>query len=816
MNPTLDRTWRLLRHGLRGVARRPLSSAASITCLAFGVAACATAWILVSGTLLRPFGLTDANRLVVVWEADPAHGQPLIEVSLPNFLDWQRESRTIESMAAFGSSHWPSLARIGTETVPLATRGVSASFFKTLGVGPAIGRDFAAPDTALDALPPVILSDRLWRSRFGADPGVVGRPLFMDGSDTRIIGVMPPGIGFPDDPDAWISAERVLGEAFKSMPPAAQRQVGVLEVVARRRPGTTNEQVRAELTSIVGNLRRRYEDPNDGVLAEVRPLSDVLLGALGSRLWLALGLAGAVLLFACANVAAVRLADARERAAELSTRRALGASQAGLATELAIEAAVVAALATPIGAVAASLLINGIASSRAVADSGLTLDSNGLPVWLPVAVLGLVSWLLAGVIPAVLTARRTSAMVVDAPTRMARGATRVGAPLLLGEAAIAIVAVAIAATALEAFDRLSKTDVGFATQGVTVIDISVPSWKYAAPEDGRRLVAELRAVLRTLPEVTHVAAVSIRPFRFGEVVDGLPVRRDGEPLVQPDDATGASRVVVTPDYFDAIGQRLIEGRGFTSADRVDSPSVVIISRTLARSLWGDSPAIGKRLETFTLREKWRPRVVIGVVSDARYRGLERPSMELYMPDTQSAAPLGSLVVASEARGLLTENVLRQTLQRVEPDLALERVQTTGDLVRTVLGPARLLATLMSVLGLAGLVLLAVGIFGAVATALRSAWSEIAVRQAIGAMPVQAAAAPLKALTTSLLIGVVVGLSVTPMILSAARAMGLGSNGAATWPLPLAGAAVLLAAMAATAPLLVRATRTSPAELLRAR
>ena len=161
-------------------------------------------------------------------------------------------------------------------------------------------------------------------------------------------------------------------------------------------------------------------------------------------------------------------------------------------------------------------------------------------------------------------------------------------------------------------------------------------------------------------------------------------------------------------------------------------------------------------------------------------------------------------------------MLRSALQRVEPDLALERVQTTGELVRSVLSPARLLASLMSALGGAGLVLLALGIFGAVATALRAAWPEIAVRQAIGAMPVQAARAPLRALTRSVLIGVALGLAVTPMVLSAARALGLGSGGAAAIPLTLAGGAVLLAGLAATAPSLIRAARTSPAELLRAR
>lgn len=816
MMPTLDRTRRLLRQGIRTLTRRPIASAASIACLGFGVAACATAWILVSGTLLRPFGLGDADRLVVVWETDPSRGRPLIEVSLPNFFDWQRESRTLESMAAFGSSHWPALARIGSETIPLAARGVSAAFFTTLGVRPALGRDFGPSDTSSEALPPVVLSDRIWRSRFGADPGVVGRRLFIDGSDAQIIGVMPAGFGFPDDPDAWISAERVLLEAFKAMPPEAQRQVGVLEVVGRRRAAATTEHVRAELTTIIGNLRRLHQDPNDTVVAEIRPLSDVLIGALGSRLWIALGLAVAVLLFACANVAAVRLADARERSAELATRRALGASRTGLAAELAFEAAVLAAVALPIGVAVAATLSAAIASSPAVAESGLPLRSDGVELWSVAALLSLAGWLLSGVLPASIAARRTSAVALDAPGRVARGAARSGAPLVLGEAAMAIVAVAIAATALQVFDRLSRTDVGFATRGVTLVDLNVPGWKYSTPADARRLLDDLRTAVRSLPDVTHAAAVSIRPFRFGEVVDGLPVRREGEPLVQPDQATAASRVVVTPDYFDAIGQRLVEGRGFTSADRADSQAVVVISRTLARSLWGESPAIGKRLETFTLREKWQPRLVVGVVGDARYRGLERPSMELYMPDEQSATPLGSLVVAGSARARLTEPMLRSALQRVEPDIALERVQTTAELVSTVLGPARLLATLMSVLGLAGLVLLAVGIFGAVATALRSAWPEIAVRQAVGALPMQAARAPLKTLTRAVAVGTAIGLGLTPPVLSAAAALGLAPDGTPALPMALAAGAVSLAAGAAVAPSLIRASRTSPAELLRAR
>jgi predicted permease len=800
----------------RAWMRRPLATAASALCLGLGVAACASAWTLINAAVLRPFGLPGADRLVVVWETDPARGNPLIEVSLLNFRDWQRQSRTLESMAAFGSSHWPALARIGDETVPIAARGVSASFFTTLGVRPALGRDFVASEARADQLAPIVLSDRLWRTRFASDPSVIGRQLFVDGADAQIVGVMPPGFAFPDDPDAWISAERVLDQAFREMPLDAQRQVGVLEVVGRRTAGASNDAVRAELSRIVADLRRQHQATDSTVVADVRPLPDVLLGAIGSRLWLTLAMAAAVLLFACANVAAVRLAHARERATELSTRRALGASQRRIAAELSVEAAVLALLAAPVAVAAASLLIDAIATSTTVTESGLPLGSDRWSIAGAVAVLTLVGWVLAGLVPAVVAARRTALTTGDAPARVARGVSRVGAPLLVGEAAIAIAAVAIAVTAIQAFERLSRTDVGFATRDVTLIDISVPSWKYESAADVRTLIERLQGALRDLPSVERAAAVSIRPFRFGEVGDGLPVRRGGESLVQPDDATGASRVVVTPDYFAAIGQPLLEGRGFTAFDRSDSEAVVVISRTLARSLWGDRPALGQRIETFSLREKWRPRVVVGVVADAQYRGLERPSMEVYMPDTQSSAPLGSLVVQSAASGVFTEAVLRNALRRVEPDLALDRVQTTGDLVRSVLSPARLLASLMSALGGAGLVLLALGIFAAVATALRAAWPEIAVRQAIGALPVQAARAPLKALARSILIGIVLGLSVTPMVLAAAGALGLGSSGASVMPLALAGAAVVLAALAATAPSLLRAARTSPAELLRAR
>jgi hypothetical protein len=263
-----------------------------------------------------------------------------------------------------------------------------------------------------------------------------------------------------------------------------------------------------------------------------------------------------------------------------------------------------------------------------------------------------------------------------------------------------------------------------------------------------------------------------------------------------------------------LGQSIAEGRGFTGFDRSDTEPVAVISRTLARALFGTAPVVGQRIETFSLGEKWKSRTIVGIAADAKYRGLERPSMEVYLPSAQSPGELSTFVIASEPSAVISAAEVRQSLQRVEPEIAIERIQTTGELMQSVLSPARLLALLMSLLGAAGLLLLTLGIFGAVATALRAAWQEIAVRQAVGAMPFQAARAPLRMLGRALALGMILGLFLTPVALAAAEALGLHTSDGIVVPLIAGVAAVVGAAGIACGPPLVKAVRTSPAELLR--
>ena len=610
----------------------------------------------------------------------------------------------------------------------------------------------------------------------------------------------------------WVLLERALADAFAGMPDDQQRAIGVLEVLGRRRPDVSNDDVRQELTAIVQSLRRQHDPAEANVTAVVTRFADVLLGRLGSRLWIALSLAAAVFLFACANVAGVRTAQLRERTTELATRLFLGASRPRLAAQLALESIPLALAALAMATILWFGLVALLSSSSTVLESGVALGEHRTGALLMMAGLTLCGWVLVGAFPAGVVSRRDVAEAHLASGRVVRRSSAVGAPLLFSQAAVAIAVVAIAGAALQAFDRLSRTDIGFATSGVTLIDTAAPGWKYESPAERRQLTERLLVALRDIAGVRHVAAVSIRPFRFGEIVDGLPVRRAGDALVQPSDATGASRVVASEDYFKALGQPIVEGRPFTTLDHAKGESVAIVSRTLARVLWGEESAIGKRLETFTLTEKWRARLVVGVAGDARYRGLERPSMEVYIPHSQAGTELGSFVLAT-APGMPIGEAVQHAMRRVEPELAIERIQTTGELVQSVLSPARLLATLTTLLGIAGLLLLALGIFGAAATALRAAWMEIGVRQAIGAMPLQAARAPLGILSRALGIGIAVGLLVAPLALSAAEGFGVTAGGMFL-PLAAGGVSVAGAATIAVGPSFWRATRRSPAELLR--
>jgi putative ABC transport system permease protein len=816
--------------GLRWIRQRPIAALVSIVCLGLGLGASATAVMLADATVLRPYGLSGATDLVVLWETDADRPRDMIEVSLPTFEDWTARSTSFTSLAAFGSSHWPGIARLHQgsggagpgdaravpEAVAISPRGVSVRFFRTLGVTPLIGRDFAPEDLALNTIAPVILSHAFWMNRFGGDPNVIGRSIFIDNDELRVIGVMPAGFAFPDAPDAWISVERVLQAVAiaNKFTRDQTRGFGVLEVVGRLKSGASRSQAMAELNAVEQEIQQQFFPKNKPLTVTMTPFAEVVIGRLGERLWIAVAMTIAVLLFACANVASLRLAQLRERSGELAARLCLGATRTGLFKELLFETAPLMLTATLAAAGIAFALEVWLGQVPIVASSGVTLSQYRDSGWAALLLFAATSWMLVSAAPSLAAVRQTRIIDVHGAGRAIARSSRGARALLTVQAALAVCLVAMAAGAFQAFARLAALDVGFSTSDVTVSDVSFPDWKYESPAERTRVDQQLISVLERVPGVTAAAGVSVRPFRFGEIADGMQLRRPEDVATNPDRTVGASRVIVTPRYFEAMSIAILEGRAFSETDRTAGERHAIVSRGLARTMWGDASAVGKRFESFSLSAGWQPWLIVGVAEDVRSRVIDRPALEVYMPYGRGGLSLSSYVVRHPADRVVTEAMIRTALGEVDPDLAVSRVQTARAVVDRVLAPSRLLSTAMNMLGVTGVILLAVGIFGAAATALRLARREVAIRQAIGATPFMAARAPLGSLLMAIAGGTLIGSVAAPGALRLLTAIGVAES-SGLW-LALAGAALTVAAAAGVAiAVTVRpAMRASPAELLR--
>ena len=804
------------RLGLRWIRQRPVAALVSIVCLGLGIGASATAVMLADATVVRPYGLRGAADLVVLWETDVDRPRDMIEVSQPTFEDWAERAASFESLASFGSSHWPGIARVGDDAVAISPRGVSQQFFRTLGRAPLLGRDFTPEDLAPGSVAPVMLSHAFWVARFGASRDVIGRSLFIDNDEHRVIGVMPRGFAFPDAPDVWISVERVLqGFAVANKMTRDQtRGFGVLEVIGRLKPGASRSQTAADLNAVLIDIQQRYFPKNKPTVVTMTPFAEVVIGRLGARLWIAVAMTIAVLLFACANVASLRLAHLRERASELAARLCLGATRARLWRELLSETAPLMIAAVAVAVAIALALEAWLGQIPVVAASGVALSNYRDGGAAALILSAVASWLVVSAAPALAAVRQSRLAEIHGGGRGIVQSSRAARTLLTLQAALAVCLVAMAAGAFQTFARLAALDVGFSTADVTVADVSFPDWKYETNERRTQMEKQLVAALERVPGVTAAAGVSVRPFRFGEIADGMQLRRPEDAAVNPDATIGASRVIATPRYFEAMGVSILEGRGLAETDSTGSQRNVVVSRGLARMLWGDVSPIGRQIESFSLSGGWQPSLIVGVAEDVRSRVIDRPALEVYMPYARGGLPLSSFVVRHPAERAVTEAMIRTALGEVDPDLAVSRVQTARAVVDHVLAPSRLLSTAMNMLGATGVVLLALGIFGAAATALRVARREVAIRQAIGATPFVAARAPLRSLLLAVTAGTVIGSIAAPGALRLLTAIGVAES-SGLWMALTGGALTVVAAAGVAIAVTVRpAMRASPAELLR--
>ncbi|HWS88053.1 MAG TPA: ABC transporter permease [Pyrinomonadaceae bacterium] len=798
-----------LRYGVRTLWKNKAFTAVAIVALALGIGANSAIFSVVNTVLLRPLPYADPERLVMVWEDNSKIGYPRDTPAAANYVDWRDQNQVFEGMAATADRSF-NLTGVG-EPERFDGKRVSANFFKLLGVEPQLGRGFMPEEDVPGSDKVVVLSHGLWQRRFGADPGLVGKSITLNGEPHTVVGVMPAGFQFMSkDVAMWVPI------AFTPQQ-AANRGNHYLKVVARLKPGVTVERAQAEMSTIAARLAQQYPEQNTDLGATVVSLHEEVVGNIRLALLLMLGAVGLVLLLACANVANLLLARAAVRQKEIALRTALGASRLRLVRQFLTESVLLAALGGVVGLLLSlwgvtllkSFIPENISQVRAI-----SVDARVLGFTLLVTLL---TGLIFGLAPALQASKFNLNETLKEGGRdpaSARGGNRIRGLLVVMEVAFSLMLLVNAGLLINSFMRLRSVDPGFRTDNLLTMSVALPPQKY--PDQARRsaFYTDMIRRVEALPGVRSAGVTNWIPLLMQG--DSIGVTIEGQPA-----PTGKPHIIMTrvvsPHYFDSMGIRLLEGRVFEEGrDRVDSPCVVVVSEAVARKYWPGQSPLGKRLSPGRVESEDDWCQVVGLVKDVRQVELateSRPQMYFNYEQAGFFAPR-YLVVKTEGDPLALAPTVRKTVWEVDRDQPVSDVNTMEGVLSESLAWQRFSTLLLGVFAGVALLLAAVGIYGVMSYTVAQRTREIGIRMALGAQRWDVLKLAVGQGLRLVAIGVVIGLA---LALALARVMSSLLFGiSATDPATLVTISLILVAVALLASYIParRAAKVDPLIALR--